>query len=1840
MIKRTFLLLLVLVPALVPARAHALYPVLDGFRVYSCAVTTLSGVRGAQSVAVQPLDSENEAKIIVGGAFQLTRGGVAWQNLVRLRPDGTRDDGFAVVVDGAVDAIAIQPDNRILIGGSFTTVAGSARRGLARLGSDGSLDPGFNPVTTQAPGTITIKAIALQKDATGNLSNILVGGDFQELAQGEASPYFASVSAAGAYQSSPPDFGRLNGAVNVILLQDSGRIILGGEFTAPVPYLARYAGGSLDGAFAPALPVGVIRSLVRQADGRILAGGEFSGASPAPSYLARLSAEGVLEGESDFHPGLNGTVTFIVLQPDGDILVAGDFTQVQSVAVARLARLGFQAGARDPLFAPSGPDQIVNSVALQEDGKILVVGAFSGAGGKARTALARFYPGGALDDDITPNIVDIVAGKNNATVTAVTPMPDGTTIVTGLYSQVQGVARLNLARFREDWSLDAGYAPSLNTTATVMVPLQDQSVLIGGTFSNLLCPSCPNLLQRVSTGGVTRSFNDNIFIAGGGVPQQVETMAVLPFAGPGQPTEEQTLFLGGNFTGENLPGTIPSLLKFTASGASLSFPALSDPRITADSIVWSIALQADGKVLVGTDQGVLLRLNPDGSPDPNWHPPSFGVVGKIYSIVVQSDGNILLAGDFVYPFSDTQGHSWNQNVLRLFPSGAVDTSFNVQALYSGTGLRVNATTLMSDGSMLIYGAFDSVKDKGGIPVNRPYVARITKDGSLDPLFTLGAVTYVGSTGDIMRNASVLPDAKIILGGKYTGINGIKRNKLSRFSYKSASQVLSVQQVNAKQMISWRRTGTGPELMWVWFEYCANPYAASPAWTWLGNAARNAALDGWEFDAKAILSQGLPAGAKIRANGYTAGSRGCAGYLVQSTLLYYPATASKPRLDVGPRADLVKSYGVPVSWVGSAEEFVVAGLVHNETVTGVTFTVQDASGSPLSSPPNASPAGTSYSVALSSATGPNFNPDDYDIHYAGAKLTVAKAELTISGDFSKVYGETANLSADGLTISALPNGDSIGSVALSSTGSPSGAPVGGSPYAVAATLSGGSFNPDNYSVSYHGQLIVNKAQLDIGPRADLVKGYGVPASWVGAAAEFVSGGMANNETVTGLTFTVLDGLGSPLSSPPGASPAGTSYRVALSSAIGATFNPGNYDIHYASAKLTVLKAELNLSGDFSKVYGETANLSAAGIIIPALPNGDSIGSVALSSAGSPGSAPVTGSPYAIVATPSGGSFNPDNYSVSYHGLLTVSKAQLSVTADDQTRSWQTANPPLTATFAGFVAGDSFAYSAIQGSPELATAATAESPVDNYPITLSVARLSAPNYSFTAVNGTLHVVKTCQEINFPPPGDRTFGDPPFPVQASSCNGLGISFSLAGSDPGAATLAGNILTITGAGSVVITASQVGNGSLETAPQVSRTLTVQRSGQAISFAALPLKSQGDPPFQLGATASSGLPLSYQSSDTGVAEISGSTVTLKGAGTAVITALQPGNGNFNAALPSSQPLTVTEEAVPPQLWLSALCTGVVTADPVLNIMGSARDPSGIASLTVNGSDQTGQASLFSAAVLLAAGANSIEVSAWDGAGNRATQSLMITFDATAPEITLSAPSDNCVSALPLFSAQGTVAPGAAVSVGVNGSPLQAVAVNNGAFNAGGVLSEGVNTIEISAELAGRVSRVKRSVTLSSGGPSVAILEPAEDIRTEQAGITVRGTAGDGAQSVVLDVAGKSYTPVLQAGAFQQAVTLDQPGVFRITARAATAEGKASLAQRNIIRVPLIPGDMDGNGYVDLRDAAALLRISLGLEQATAQALAHGDLAPLVNGVSQPDGKIDAGDVLLTLRKIVGFVDF
>lgn len=184
-----------------------------------------------------------------------------------------------------------------------------------------------------------------------------------------------------------------------------------------------------------------------------------------------------------------------------------------------------------------------------------------------------------------------------------------------------------------------------------------------------------------------------------------------------------------------------------------------------------------------------------------------------------------------------------------------------------------------------------------------------------------------------------------------------------------------------------------------------------------------------------------------------------------------------------------------------------------------------------------------------------------------------------------------------------------------------------------------------------------------------------------------------------------------------------------------------------------------------------------------------------------------------------------------------------------------------------------------------------------------------FTITADNGygtpagrseTITIAKVSQSIDFTV-ADHTYGDPDFDITATASSGLPVTF---GVQSGSCSVTGSTVHITGGGTCTITAAQAGSDVYEPV-SVDRTFTINRGGQSITFGALPNRTHGDPNFDVSATASSGLQVSFSAA--GQCTVSGASVHLTGAGGCSITASQVGDGNFNPASDVVRTFTVSK---------------------------------------------------------------------------------------------------------------------------------------------------------------------------------------------------------------------------------------------------------------------------------------------------------------------------------------------
>jgi filamentous hemagglutinin family protein len=400
-------------------------------------------------------------------------------------------------------------------------------------------------------------------------------------------------------------------------------------------------------------------------------------------------------------------------------------------------------------------------------------------------------------------------------------------------------------------------------------------------------------------------------------------------------------------------------------------------------------------------------------------------------------------------------------------------------------------------------------------------------------------------------------------------------------------------------------------------------------------------------------------------------------------------------------------------------FTSTGLANGETVGSVTET---SAGTLVT----ANVLGSPYAITASNATGGTFVPTNYVISYVNGALTVNPAGLAITAsNASKTYGQTPSLSL--FTSTGLANGDTVGSVTETSSGTLATASVLGSPYAITASnATGGTFVPTNYVISYvNGALTVNPAGLAISA-SNASKTFGQTPS----LSLFTSTGLANGDTVGSVTETSTGTLAT-------ANVSGSPYAITASNATGGTFVPTNYVISYANGALTVNPALLAITAsNVSKTYGQTPSLSL--FTTSGLVNGNTVGSVTETSAGTLATANVQGSPYAITASnASGGTFVPTNYIISYiNGALTVTPAGLAITAGNVSKVFGQSPALSQFTTNGLLNGDTVTGVTETSPGTLATANVVGSP---YAITPANAQGSfiATNYTVSYVNGALTV-----------------------------------------------------------------------------------------------------------------------------------------------------------------------------------------------------------------------------------------------------------------------------------------------------------------------------------------------------------------------------------------------------------------------------------------------------------------------------------------------------------------------
>ena len=363
---------------------------------------------------------------------------------------------------------------------------------------------------------------------------------------------------------------------------------------------------------------------------------------------------------------VNDVVYTTATQTDGKIIVGGTFVEVNGSTRNRLVRLNSD-GTEDTSFYTnlgSGFNGVINSIALQSDGKILVGGTFTTLNAVTRNRLVRLNSDGTVDTSFSTNLG---SGFGNQ-VSTIVVQSDGKILVGGAFTTLNAVTRNRLVRLNSDGTLDTSFSTNLGTGfngAVNSIALQsDGKIVVGGGFSTLDVATRIRLVRLNSDGTEDTSFYTN---------------------------------LGSGFNDQ----------------------------------VYSVAIQSDGRILVGglfttlnaVTRNRFLRLNSDGTVDTTFYTNlGSGFTNLVYSVAIQSDGKILVGGFF----SQLNGNQrWY--IVRLNSDGTEDTTFYTN-LGSGFGSLIYHVAVQSDGKILVGGAYNTFKGNNTLA----YFVRLASDGTVDP----------------------------------------------------------------------------------------------------------------------------------------------------------------------------------------------------------------------------------------------------------------------------------------------------------------------------------------------------------------------------------------------------------------------------------------------------------------------------------------------------------------------------------------------------------------------------------------------------------------------------------------------------------------------------------------------------------------------------------------------------------------------------------------------------------------------------------------------------------------------------------------------------------------------------------------------------------------------------------------------------------------------------------------------------------------------------------------------------------------------------------------------------
>jgi len=479
----------------------------DGTRDATFNVGASFGGFSPSLVKIQP-----NQKILVAGT--LTSYSESSNNgIVRINSDGTKDTTFdmgsgflSYSFAGLNNAISLDQNNGIYVCASFLSYSGSAKSNIVKLTPSGSIDTTFDV----GYGLNVLGGVALISS-----SRAYFAGSFQTYKD----PYYnrvVMIDGDGTVSSSfNPGAGFTGGVVYCAVTQSDSKIVVGGLFTSysgsTTTRIARInTNGTLDTTFNVGTTGfnGAPLDLRIQSDGKIIAVGGFTTYSGSTTTrIVRINTDGTRDTTFNVGTGFNTTANKAKILSTGQILVGGFFATYSGSSNTGLIRLNTD-GTKDTTFNQgTGLNSYVYDMIEQPDGKLVVAGNFSTYSGSSSNRLVRINTDGTRDTTLNVG----TTGFNSAP-TVMAQQPDGKILLAGAFTTYSGSSSNRIIRLNTDGTKDTTFTigtgfDSFSAFPAAMYLTSDNKIYCGSTFTTYSGSRANNIIKLNTNGTIDTTFN-------------------------------------------------------------------------------------------------------------------------------------------------------------------------------------------------------------------------------------------------------------------------------------------------------------------------------------------------------------------------------------------------------------------------------------------------------------------------------------------------------------------------------------------------------------------------------------------------------------------------------------------------------------------------------------------------------------------------------------------------------------------------------------------------------------------------------------------------------------------------------------------------------------------------------------------------------------------------------------------------------------------------------------------------------------------------------------------------------------------------------------------------------------------------------------------------------------------------------------------------------------------------------------------------------------------------------------------------------------------------------------